>query len=296
MKQFKGRAALGLAIALTFLGLGIGPQSEIQAQRRANDRQVEQIIRSIERRSDNFRRSFDTALDRSRLDGTNTEDSVNEFVKAFENATNDLRSRFNGRTAVAMDVESVLTRAAVIDQFMRTNLRQRKVQGDWVLLRGDLQRLAAAYSVAFNFDGRVLPPGAVATQLAYRVSDTQVQTVLQRLETKSDAFRASFDRAIDRSRLDETNREENANENVKDFENATDELRRKFDGRTSVSRDVSNVLVRAARIDDFMRRNLRRDGIAQRDWRAIRTDLNLLANYYNLPFNLDNRRGMPAIL
>ena len=297
---FRKTGAATLALAITFLGFGFIFTSDAQAQRRGqtvrrvNDRQVENIIRSVERRSDVFRRSFDTALDRSRLDGTNTEDSVNEFVKNFEEATNDLRSRFNGRTAVASDVENVLNRAALIDQFMRTNLRQRRVQGDWILLRGDLQRLATAYNVAFNLNGRILPPSVVAVQRAYRVNDSQVETLLRRVETRSDTFRTSLDRALDRSRFNNTNREDNINEFAKDFENATDELRRKFDGRTSVDADVSGVLVRAARIDDFMRRNLRRETVAQRDWRNLRADLNLLSSYYSLAFNLDNRRNMPA--
>jgi hypothetical protein len=121
-----------------------------------------------------------------------------------------------------------------------------------------------------------------------------VETLLRRIETRSDAFRRSLDRALDRSRFDSTNRENNINEFVKDFENSTDELRRKFDGRTSVDMDVSSVLVRAARIDDFMRRNLRRETVAQRDWRNLRTDLNTLSSYYSLAFNLNNRRNMPS--
>ncbi|HXG83609.1 MAG TPA: YMGG-like glycine zipper-containing protein [Pyrinomonadaceae bacterium] len=297
---FRKTGAATLALAIIFLGFGFILTSDAQAQRRrqtvrrVNDRQVENIIRSIERRSDVFRRSFDAALDRSRLDGSYTEDSVNEFVKAFEDTTNDLRSRFYGRTAVASDVENVLNRAALIDQFMRTNLRQRRVQGDWTLLRGDLQRLATAYNVAFNWNGRILPPSVVAVQRAYRVNDSQVETLLRRVETKSDRFRTSLDRALDRSRLDNTNREDNINEFVVDFENSTDELRRKFDGRTSVDADVSNVLVRAARIDDFMRRNLRNNRVVQNNWTSLRTDLNLLSSYYSLAFNLDNRRSMPA--
>ena len=287
-----------MMFALGFVGFGfiftVDAQAQIRRTARVNDRQVEQIIRSIERRSDVFRRSFDAALDRSRLDGTYTEDSVNEYVKNFEEATNELRSRFNGRTAAIGDVDNVLNRAALIDQFMRTNLRQRRVQGDWTLLRGDLQRLATAYNVAFNLNGRVLSPTVVAVQQPYRVSDSQVEALLRRIETRTDTFRTNFDRALDRSRFDNTNREENVNEFVKDFENATDELRRKFDGRTSVDTDVSNVLVRAARIDDFMQRNLRRETVAQRDWRNLRTDLNMLSNYYNLAFNLDNRRNLPA--
>jgi hypothetical protein len=298
MKQFKKRTgALALAVAFAFISIGTILHGEAQGQRRAvrvNDRQVEQIIRSIERRSDTFRRSFDNAMDRSRLDGTYAEDSANEFVRTFENSTNQLRARFDGRSAAASDVETVLSSAAVIDQFMRTNLRQAKVQGDWALLRRDLQRLANAYSVAFNLNGRVLPPVVVANQRAYRVSDAQIATTLRRVETNSDTFRRALNRALDRSRLNNTNREDNIVEYVSDFENSTDALRRKFDGRTSVAGDVSNVLVRAARIDDFMKRNLGREAVVQRDWRRVRTDLNRLANFYSVAYNLDNRIGMPS--
>jgi hypothetical protein len=290
--------AAAMIFALAFLGFGFILNGEAQAQtrrtRRVGDNQVERIIRSVEQRSDRFRRSFDAALDRSFFDGTYTEEVVNDYIKNFEQATNDLRSRFNGRTAVAGDVDIILNRAAMIDRFMRTYLRQDRVQSDWTLLKGDLRRLANAYNVAFNLNGRALALPAVTAQVPYRVTDAQVQNLMNRIETRSDAFRTSLDRALDRSRFDNSIREYNVNEFVKDFENATDELRRKFDGRTSVDLDVSNVLVRAARIDDFMKRNLRRETSAQRDWRNLRADLNLLANYYSLAFNLDNRRTMPA--
>ena len=75
MKQYKRRLLSALAVAFTFLGLSVSFQSEARAQRRVNDRQVEQIIKSIERRSDTFRRSFDAALDRSRLGRWRTAES-----------------------------------------------------------------------------------------------------------------------------------------------------------------------------------------------------------------------------
>ena len=299
-KILKNLTALMLIFAVGFLGFGFALTTSVAAQTRTmnrvrlSDNQVEQIIRSVERRSNTFRSSFDAALDRSRFDGTVTEDEANNRVKAFEQATNDLRSRFNGRSAVAADVDNVLDRAAAIDQFMRTNLRQRRVQGDWSLLKGDLTRLANAYNVSANLNNRMSSSGTTATQRPYRVTDSQVQYLLNRIDTKSKTFRTSLDRALDRSRFDGTRREDNINEFVQEFENSTSALRKNFDGRTSVDNDASNVLVRAARIDDFMKRNLPREYTAQRDWRNLRTDLNQLANYYSLSFNLDNRRSMPA--
>ena len=156
-----------------------------------------------------------------------------------------------------------------------------------------MQNLANVYGIAFNLNGRVLPPTVVANQRPYRVGDSEVEAVLRRVEMNSDAFRRALDRALDRSKLNSTNREDNLTGYVTNFENATDALRRNFDGRASLMADVSNVLVQAARIDDFMKRNLRRDALVQREWKSVRIDLNLLASYYSLSFNLDNRRGMP---
>lgn len=290
--------AFALAFALAFLGFGfVVAPSEAQAQttRRVNDQQVERIIQNVERRSDAFRRSFDAALDRSRFDGTYNEDLANDYVKNYETATNNLRSRFDDRMTATAEVEEVLNRAAEIDRFMQSYLRrQRRAQSDWALLKRDLERLATAYNVSFDLMGRFAPPSIAATQTPYRVSDAQVQYLLNRIEAQSDTFHRNLDTALDRSRFNETNREENINSFLEDFENATDMLKKKFDGKTSVGADVSGVLVRAARIDDFMRRNLRRERTAQRDWTSLRADLNQLANYYNLAFNLDNRRDMPA--
>lgn len=286
-----------LTTAMTLAGLLLGAQIPVSAQRatyRVNDRQVDQIISSIERRSDTFRSDMDTAMDHSRLDGSYTEDSVNAFVKDFEHATDDLRSNFNGHRAAAADIENVLRKAAIIEQFMRTNVRQQRVQQDWTLLKDDIRRLASAYHVIFNLNGRVLPPTVISSQRPYRVSDTQVESVLRRIESKSDTFRDRIDTALDRSQLNATQREDNINQLVKNFEESTDRLRSKFDGRTSVAMDVSDVLMRAARIDDFMRRNLRGKTAVQNTWLSLRSDLNMLSTYYNVGFNLDDRRSMPT--
>ncbi|MEJ7709935.1 MAG: hypothetical protein WKF84_08760 [Pyrinomonadaceae bacterium] len=75
------------------MGIGHWRDSAAQAQQRPTrlgDRQVEQIIRSVERRSDTFRASLDAALDRGRLDGTQTEDEINQFIKEFTNSTDAL--------------------------------------------------------------------------------------------------------------------------------------------------------------------------------------------------------------
>ena len=104
-----------------------------QAQRRPyrlTDRQVEVIIRRVETNADKFRSSLDAALDNSRLDGTRREDNINEFIRNFESATDQLRERFNNRNSVAADVQAVLDSAAQVNGFLRRNQLNARVQSD----------------------------------------------------------------------------------------------------------------------------------------------------------------------
>lgn len=121
---------------------------------RVNDREVERLLRRSEKAAQAFRRSLDRSLDRSRLDGTSREDDINQFVKEFEDSTKQLRDRFDGRTSVAADVESVLTRAARIDGFMRRHPLDRRTQRDWTKLRNELEQLSRTYNVAWNWNNR----------------------------------------------------------------------------------------------------------------------------------------------
>lgn len=122
----------------------------------------------------------------------------------------------------------------------------------------------------------------------YRVSDRQVLNLLSRIETKTDSFKNALDTALDQSQLNNSNREDNVNQFVSDFENATDRLRQNFDDRKSVGSDVEEVLNRAAFIDRFMTNN-RLNAATQRNWRNLRTDLSTLAGYYSVSFNLNTQ-------
>jgi hypothetical protein len=95
-----------------------------------------------------------------------------------------------------------------------------------------------------------------------------------------------LDAALDRTRIDGTRREDNINEFVRVFELSTANLRDRFRGRRDVAADVSEVMNRAAQIDSFMRRN-NLGAAAETDWRALRSDLDVLAGYYSVNWRWD---------
>lgn len=131
------------------------PVSEVPY--RPNDKDVEQIIHRIEKQSDQFRASLDSALDESRIDGTKREDDINAFVKTFYEETKRFHDLFDSRKSTATDVQSVLDRAARIDQFMRRYPLTDKAQNDWSTLRGNLDDLARVYNVTWRWDTLSLP-------------------------------------------------------------------------------------------------------------------------------------------
>ncbi len=289
------RQTISVALVAAVLSLGLA-SADAQTQRpyRINDRQVENALRRVETDADRFRASFAAALDRSRWNGTSTEDQLNTYVQNFETATDQLRSRFNARTSVGADVENVLRQAAFLNDFMLRNRLDMQAMNDWTTLRADLDALARVYNVTWDWTRQAGPVsgntgyGSTPSGVAYRINDRQLDGLIRRIENGADRFRTSMNNSLDRSRYDGTRAEDNINQFIRDFENATDQLRSRFDARNSAASDVENVLRQATYIDDFMTRQTLAVR-AENDWTTLRGDLNQLASAYSVAWNWDVR-------
>lgn len=109
----------------------------------------------------------------------------------------------------------------------------------------------------------------------------QTERILRQLETNTDRFSKSIDSALDRSRLNESDLEDQVNAMVDEFEFATDRLKDRVENNMVISLDVNEVLRRGMHLDAFMQRhNLA--AAAERDWRAVRNDLDQLARVYGV--------------
>src|ERR1044071_2449645 len=75
---------------------------------RLSDKDVEKILHRIEQQSNTYRSSLDSALDKSRFNGSNREDDINSFVKDFYKETKRLRDRFDKHQSASADVQAVL--------------------------------------------------------------------------------------------------------------------------------------------------------------------------------------------
>ena len=117
------------------------------------------------------------------------------------------------------------------------------------------------------------------------LSKAQVERILRRVEERTDRFVALFNDSLDRSKLNNSNREDFLNRRARDLEAATDELRREFDrsDRWIENKDeVRHTLNIASDINVAMK-NRRFNGANEHTWAALRTEHNTLAQTFGLP-------------
>lgn len=271
-----------VALAAVFALAGVSVIGAAQQRpNRASDQQIGALLNRIDGSIATFRTSFDRAIDRSRINGSRAEDDINQSVSDFKQATERLREQVQDRRAGAADVEDVLRRAAAIDGFMTSNALDVAVERDWQRVRSDLDELANAYGVIRNWTG--------AQGVQSRVNDEQVKQLLTRTKKNADQFRRRLDRALDRSRIDGSREEDNINQFVIDFAEATDHLSDHFDRRQVVTNDVEDVLRRGVSIDNFMQRH-QLVVQAENDWLTVRRDLDELARAYNVVWDWSTPR------
>lgn len=227
------------------------------------------VIARLETNTDRFSKSIDTALDRSRFNGTRLEDQLNALVDEMEYSTDRLKDRTEDNIANSIDVHEVLRRGMYIDMFMNRNRLTPTAQRDWRLVRSDLDKLARAYRVTWTW----VPNTARDSKL----NQSWTRQVIVRLEDTTDQFRSSFDAGLDQSRLDGSDYEDFMNKVVKQFEGSVDRLKADADnGRDLNQTDVRQALNNAFAIDDFLRRQtltLR----TRRDWARVKANLDDLA-------------------
>jgi hypothetical protein len=124
----------------------------------------------------------------------------------------------------------------------------------------------------------ILTAAAVQAQVRpYRVTDRQVQTIIDKLETDTDAFTTEMNRSLGRNNT-------SAVQMMRDFEDATDRLKNNFTDRRSSTADVQEVLNRASAITDHIRDN-RVSRRSDELWLTVRSDIDTLAGYYGLTPN-----------
>ncbi|HJU92475.1 MAG TPA: YMGG-like glycine zipper-containing protein [Pyrinomonadaceae bacterium] len=265
------RKTIFMAFLLTLVTAGMATSA--MAQFATSDAAVRDAVRRIQTRTDSLQRAVQNAADRNNY----RVDDIDRLILDFEAAVNQLDRRLGSRRATSSDVQTVLDRGALIDNFFANNRLGGGSRREWQTIRTDLQQLADNY----NLDTRW--GGGAGSGTDSNLSDVQMRQLIDRMNVRSATFsrnlRQDLSRDInDRYSADEVRRQLN------DFEVAFFQLRNRVNSRRASSADVRNVLERAAYLDRFISdRNLSYQ--TENNWSAMRQDFDTLAGAFNIAWN-----------
>ena len=158
---------LSLVLSAASAGLAMRAASPSLRLLRAEREQAEQRAVLLKRILTNADR-FDTTLvppdDRSPIDDSRGSNEVREAVNDFRQVVVRLCDRVRDREYNALDVEEVLQRGAGINSLTARHQLSARAGQAWLALRADLDRLAKAHTIAWDWStvqATAPPPAAV---------------------------------------------------------------------------------------------------------------------------------------
>jgi len=126
-----------------------------------NDSQMRQLVNRLNVRSATFSRNLRRDLNRRNFDDRYSVDEVRRQITQFETALVQLRNRVNSRQSTSSDARTVLDRAGFLNNFVTDLQLSNQTENNWNTLRPDLDRLASAFNIAWNWS--TVPGGGYGT-------------------------------------------------------------------------------------------------------------------------------------
>jgi len=172
------KSIVSVFILLAFsIVIAVSIQGQQQTNRN-NTRAVGNMLQRLERSSTRFRNSLNLALVQVSVDQTRPQNDVSTFESGFELAIKQFRDQFSRRLAVATDVESILQQASPLNSFVTQNTLNARVKNDWTSVRTDLNTLANAYGVIWQWNQ--LTPMKIDANGLFRLSESELNQQIGR--------------------------------------------------------------------------------------------------------------------
>jgi len=147
MSRYKSVFPIFLAIGLMMFGF----VANANAQTVRNERNLRDILRSLDSKVDDFRYGLDNELSRNSVSRTD-ESEIKDNLRNFEESLDGFEDKFQRRRENSEDAIDVLTAAKRINNFLETKRFGGAAQRDWTNIRGLLERLASNYQLDWNWD------------------------------------------------------------------------------------------------------------------------------------------------
>jgi len=167
-------AGIGLSVVAM---LAVSVTTEAQSVDRLSDKDVKQIIESVNAARDRFEDQLDGKVKNAVLRGTAGEINVKNTLEDFQKDLDKLKERYTGSYAASTEVQAVLRRANALGVVMKAQPTGTKGASEFDRLSMELRRLAAAYNADFP-----LPEGATVRRIGDGEAATAAGAVASQAE------------------------------------------------------------------------------------------------------------------
>jgi len=144
-------AALLVALAST----GMTAQAQRRPVRRAPT--VGQDVRVVISRIENNAALFQNSFNQNSANSVNNGNNFNQLIGDFRGAVARLRADYNARVTVNNDVQTVISFASNIDDYLQRNSLDAGTQNYWTSIRPDLNQLSRIYGVSYRTGAQNYP-------------------------------------------------------------------------------------------------------------------------------------------
>jgi hypothetical protein len=137
------------------------PQDQIRA--RLTDRQIQTILSRIRTNAESLLTAMDGTRSRGRIFGGNRQTGSDAYlVDDLVQASIHLSDHVTRRETTRTDVDDFLSRADAVDDALTRNPGSTTVQNTWRTIRRDVESLASAYSITWDWQNPTYPgiPGS----------------------------------------------------------------------------------------------------------------------------------------
>jgi hypothetical protein len=275
----KVKSAL-MVLGLLTIVVSTAPSASSQVTTaRPDPRQTQTLLIKIETKIGVLKDEAQRIADRN--PNAATPNQLGEYLSTLEQSVTRLHETFDNRGPITNDLRDVMSNATLVDQYVTRNRVTTSAQSQWRSLKTDFTSLATANRVTWDWNQPVNDPQeeVLPSSGTYTAPESQVRTLLSRIELKRNNFRTQMDTELSADRT-----VDRIADYMVGFETAERRLQQRFQSRQSTSADATEVLRRATYIDQFMSRNPLNPQ-TQAQWRNLRADLNTLATYYNVNWN-----------
>lgn len=137
----------------------VGTAGLADAQRR-NERQIRDLVRSLNAQIDDFQFSLDNQL---RSNSTRSQDveNVHDSIRNLQTKVDDFEENLNNRRENRDDVREIVNAAKDVDAYLANNQQNRRIDTHWQGVRTTINNLASNYGVTPDWGARGSQPPVI---------------------------------------------------------------------------------------------------------------------------------------